>query len=121
PYDVAMPAPDRRIDADLEPRSDLSEAVRRLVKLAISAVVLAVDEAVGRVAPSRRRGRRSNGVVLMYHDVAAADLPRFAAQCDLFQRLGQVVPVDEMHGTPDGRWRIAITFDDAFPTFASVA
>jgi peptidoglycan/xylan/chitin deacetylase (PgdA/CDA1 family) len=93
----------------------------RAVKVAISAVVLAVDSVVGAVAPARRRGRRSTGVVLMYHDVAPDDRAAFAAQCDLVARLGVPTPAAEMGLPADGSWRVAWTFDDAFRSFAEEA
>ncbi len=93
----------------------------RAVKVGISALVCAVDTAVGVVAPARRRGRRSTGVVLMYHDVAPADRAAFAAQCDLVARLGVPTTAADLHRPADGSWRVAWTFDDAFRSFAEEA
>jgi peptidoglycan/xylan/chitin deacetylase (PgdA/CDA1 family) len=95
--------------------------VTRAFKLGVSGVVFGVDTAAGVVAPSRRRGHRSNGVVLMYHDIPDAQRRAFAAQCDLMLRLGRPSRLDEMHAPTDGSWRVAVTFDDGFRSFADTA
>lgn len=91
------------------------------MKVAISGVLLVCDSAVGAVVRSRRRGWRSTGVVLMYHDVPASERDAFAAQCDAITRLGVPTELADMHRPTDGRWRVAWTFDDGFRSFAHEA
>lgn len=106
-------------------QASFADRSKRAVKLGISAALFAVDSATAKVAPSRRRGRRSVGVVLMYHDVAALHRSRFAQQCDTIVSLGRPVSLHDLHGqdtaTHDSTWRIAVTFDDGFRSFAQVA
>lgn len=100
--------------------STASDRARRLVKLGVSAAVLAVDTVVGAVVPSRRRARRSTGVVLMYHDVPPRFRDRFARQCDAIVGLAEPAALADMHD-PGEHWRVAVTFDDGFRSFAEVA
>jgi peptidoglycan/xylan/chitin deacetylase (PgdA/CDA1 family) len=100
--------------------STVSDRARRLVKLAVSVVVFAIDSVVGIVAPSRRRGRRSTGVVLMYHDVPERRRERFARQCEAMVAHAMPRALAEMH-EPGDEWRVAVTFDDGFRSFVDVA
>lgn len=93
----------------------------RLAKVAISLVVWAADEAAGRLRPRWGRAGRHPGVALMYHDVTPDERHRFAAQCDLLLGLGTPTPLVDLDRAPDGRWRIAVTFDDGFPSFVEEA
>jgi peptidoglycan/xylan/chitin deacetylase (PgdA/CDA1 family) len=97
-----------------------SNRARRGVKLAASVALFGLDSIVGSVLPSRRRGRRATGVVLMYHDIPERHRARFARQCDAMVRLGRPTALEGMHENPDG-WRIGVTFDDGFRSFADVA
>jgi peptidoglycan/xylan/chitin deacetylase (PgdA/CDA1 family) len=97
-----------------------SDRARRSVKLAVSSTFFAVDTAAGLVFASRRRGRRATGVILMYHDVPERHRERFARQCDAMVRLARPSDLAGMHQTDDG-WRVAVTFDDGFRSFADVA
>jgi peptidoglycan/xylan/chitin deacetylase (PgdA/CDA1 family) len=100
--------------------STASDRARRVVKLMVSAVVFAADSIVGLVAPSRRRGRRSTGVVLMYHDVPERHRARFARQCEAMIALAAPRSLAGMHERSDD-WQVAVTFDDGFRSFAEVA
>ncbi len=93
--------------------------MKRVVKLVISAAVHAGDRVVGAVTPARRLDRRSPGIVLLYHGVA--DRGRFGAHLDHLSELGRLVAVDDLLVEPDGRWRIAVTFDDGLVSYASQA
>jgi peptidoglycan/xylan/chitin deacetylase (PgdA/CDA1 family) len=99
----------------------LADRAKRAVKLSVSAVLFSADTAVAAVLPSRRRGRRSAGVVLMYHDVAARHRARFARQCDEIARLGRPTSLEDIATVRDADWRVAVTFDDGFRSFAHVA
>src|SRR5829696_1280266 len=96
------------------------DRARRVVKLTVSGVVFAADTIVGVFVPSRRRGRRAIGVVLMYHDVPTRYRERFARQCDAMVALARPTGIDRMH-EPGDDWRVAVTFDDGFRSFADVA
>ncbi|HEX7096131.1 MAG TPA: polysaccharide deacetylase family protein [Acidimicrobiales bacterium] len=98
-----------------------SDRLKRAVKLLISAMLYGIDSIVAVAVPSRQRGRRSRGVVLMYHDVLERDRARFAAQCDELVRLARPSRLDAMHDAADTTWRAAVTFDDGFRSFARVA
>lgn len=101
-----------------EPTGDSS--VERIVKVAISACVLAADTV--RAAVTRRsRWQRWSGVVLLYHGVRPADAGRFEAQLRRAGQVGRFVPLDEVVAEPDGTCRVAVTFDDALESFQSVA
>ena len=102
-----------------------SNRARRVVKLAASSVLFGLDSVAGVVRPSRRRGRSATGVVLMYHDVPERQRARFARQCDAVVKLGRPTSLADMHladmqGSGDG-WRVGVTFDDGFRSFADVA
>jgi peptidoglycan/xylan/chitin deacetylase (PgdA/CDA1 family) len=88
--------------------------------LAVAGAFFAGDAAIGVVLPSRRRGRRATGVILMYHDVPDRHRERFARQCDAMVRLARPTELAGMHQA-DGDWRVAVTFDDGFRSFADVA
>jgi peptidoglycan/xylan/chitin deacetylase (PgdA/CDA1 family) len=94
---------------------------KRVVKLAISAVVHAADLVVGAVVPSRRLARRFPGIALLYHGVAPAERRRFGRHLDQLGRLGALVSIDDLLVAPDGRWRIAVTFDDGLVSYAEQA
>jgi peptidoglycan/xylan/chitin deacetylase (PgdA/CDA1 family) len=102
-------------------RSVVADRAKRTVKLAVSAGLFAADQVAGAALPSCRRGRRSTGVVLMYHDVAARHRARFARQCDEIVRLAEPAALSDFPARPDGAWRVAVTFDDGFRSFAQVA
>lgn len=89
----------------------------RWAKVAISLVVWMADEAAGRLRPGWGRAYRHPGVALMYHDVPPDERRRFAAHCDLLLALGAPTALADLDRAPDGRWRIAVTFDDGFPSF----
>jgi peptidoglycan/xylan/chitin deacetylase (PgdA/CDA1 family) len=97
-----------------------SDRARRSVKLAVSSVVFATDSLVGLALPARRRGRRASGVVLMYHDVPERHRERFARQCAAMVDLAEPADLPSMDGR-DGTWKVAVTFDDGFRSFADVA
>jgi peptidoglycan/xylan/chitin deacetylase (PgdA/CDA1 family) len=99
----------------------LADRAKRSVKLGVSAGLFVVDSTLGLVVPGRRRGRRSGGVVLMYHDVAARDRARFAAQCDQIVRLALPASLADLTAARDDEWRVAVTFDDGFRSFSQVA
>ena len=102
-------------------RAVLADRTKRAVKLSVSAGLFAADTAAGSALSSRRRGRRSAGVVLMYHDVAARHRVRFARQCDEIVRLGRPAALSEVATAAAGEWRVAVTFDDGFRSFAQIA
>jgi peptidoglycan/xylan/chitin deacetylase (PgdA/CDA1 family) len=84
----------------------LLKAIRRLAKLAISAGYLAI-------APGRRRP--GGPVVLLYHEVTAAQARRFARQLDRLSHVARIVPARRggLPSVAEGN-AVALTFDDAF-------
>jgi peptidoglycan/xylan/chitin deacetylase (PgdA/CDA1 family) len=97
-----------------------TDRARRAVKLAVSSGLYTLDAVRGVVTPRHRRGRRSTGVVLMYHDIPSRDRKRFVRQCDALARLGRPTDLAHVHER-DGEWKVAVTFDDGFTSFAEVA
>lgn len=90
------------------------------MKLAVSTALYGVDAAIAAVRPAHRRGARACGVVLMYHDIPARCATRFAGQCDDIVRFARPARLGDMHEL-DGTWKVAVTFDDGFRSFADVA
>jgi peptidoglycan/xylan/chitin deacetylase (PgdA/CDA1 family) len=85
----------------------------RVVKLLISLVYHAcrtVCATAGALAGKERSGRF---VVLTYHAVKAGQRDRFASQMNALKKYGTAVSA-EAASPPDGKDRIAITFDDGF-------
>lgn len=93
---------------------------KRIVKLCLSAG-LAVCDAAAALVTRRGRADRWSGIVVLYHSVPRESGGRFDAQLAMLQRLGAVVPLDDVVTEPDGTWRIAVTFDDGLRSFAEVA
>jgi nucleoside-diphosphate-sugar epimerase/peptidoglycan/xylan/chitin deacetylase (PgdA/CDA1 family) len=100
-------------------RAATPPAARRVVKLAASLGVRAVDitaAAVGRGLPARSRG-----VVLMYHDIVPSERETFRRQLDVIGKVGTPSGLDDLNGEPDGTWRVGVTFDDAWRSFSEDA
>lgn len=87
-------------------------SIQRIVKVGMSAMVLIAD-----ICRGRRVAQGSRGVVLLYHDVRERDRLRFRRQLRAIRRCATPVRLDDIEGPPDGRWRVAVTFDDGRRTF----
>jgi peptidoglycan/xylan/chitin deacetylase (PgdA/CDA1 family) len=56
----------------------------------------------------------------MYHDIPERYRSRFARQCDAMVRVARPADLASVQQR-DGRWKVAVTFDDGFRSFADVA
>jgi peptidoglycan/xylan/chitin deacetylase (PgdA/CDA1 family) len=92
------------------------DAIKRMVKVGVSSVLLVFDLPWG-----RRPAQFSRGVILLYHDVHEHHRQRFRRQLRAMHRCGTVVRLGDIEAIPDGRWRVAITFDDGRRTFVDTA
>jgi peptidoglycan/xylan/chitin deacetylase (PgdA/CDA1 family) len=117
---VDAPRPPLPVRAARRAVATASDRARRSVKLAVSSAVFGADTVIGAVVPARRRGRRATGVVLMYHDVPEQHRSRFARQCETIAALARPTALGAMD-EPGDDWRVAVTFDDGFRSFAEVA
>jgi peptidoglycan/xylan/chitin deacetylase (PgdA/CDA1 family) len=59
--------------------------------------------------------------VLLYHDILPDQVERFGRQLDRIGRIAVPTGIDELHGSPDGAWRVAVTFDDGWRSFSEQA
>lgn len=85
----------------------------RIIKLFVSAIyylIAGVRGSIGRVIGS---GVRPPAVVLMYHSVKKESKARFERQVDSILRNSKIVPLD-FAGALNGKFAVAITFDDGF-------
>lgn len=92
------------------------QSIQRLIKVGMSSMVLIVDILRGRGA-----SEISRGVILLYHDVHERDRLRFRRQLRTIRRCAVPVRLEDIEGAPDGRWRVAVTFDDGRRTFLDTA
>lgn len=90
--------------------------MQRLIKVGVSTMVLIVDVLRGRGVTELSRG-----VILLYHDVHERDRLRFRRQLRAVRRCATPVRLADIEGPPDGRWRVAVTFDDGRRTFLETA
>ena len=98
-------------------KTNVRGLLKKRVEQALSSSV------VGRIVRHRVRGRR---LILAYHGIVPDGATPageralfiaqrdFAAQLDLLAAAAEVVPLDRIDETGDGRPRVAITFDDAY-------
>jgi len=86
-------------------------SAKRSIKVAISLIWYAAHRAYEVFAPAHKN--RARLIILYYHAVRAEDLPEFRWQIEAIKAYADVVDADYV-GNPDGRPKIAITFDDAF-------
>lgn len=87
----------------------------RIVKAAISAAWLA-----GLQARKLLRRKGSNLAILYYHAIRPEGLPMFRWQLSAIKAYGDAVSADYA-GSPNGRPKIAITFDDGFQSVFDLA
>ena len=92
------------------------KAIQRMIKVGMSSALLVCDLVRG-----GRLAESSRGVILLYHDVHEHHRERFRRQLRALRRCGTVVRLDDIEAIPDGRWRVAITFDDGRRTFFDTA
>ncbi len=92
------------------------KAIQRMIKVGMSSALLVCDLVRG-----GRLAESSRGVILLYHDVHEHHRERFRRQLRALRRCGTVVRLDDIEAIPDGRWRVAITFDDGRRTFVDTA
>jgi peptidoglycan/xylan/chitin deacetylase (PgdA/CDA1 family) len=87
--------------------------LKRLVKLAVSALVY-VGDRIGQTA-ARLSGKRTAGraVVLYYHGISDSERPLFEHQMDILRRHARPINCDA-DSLPDGERCAAVTFDDGF-------
>jgi peptidoglycan/xylan/chitin deacetylase (PgdA/CDA1 family) len=101
---------------------DYRSTVKRLIKVAIGLVVYIADEAAGLV--KRTIGIRPPGttVVIYYHQVSRANQGRFARQMDHLLRWATPVRAENAASSADDTsWRVAVTADDGWVSFAENA
>lgn len=90
--------------------------IQRMIKVGMSLTLLVCDLARG-----GRLAQSSRGVILLYHDVHEHHRERFRRQLRAVRRCATAVRLDDIEAIPDGRWRVAITFDDGRRTFVETA
>ena len=100
-----------------QPRATAPLTAVRIVKAAISLVWLAAIRTYGLLARHRSPATLT---ILYYHAMRAEALSMFRWQLSAIQAYGDIVPAD-YSGTPDGRPKIAITFDDGFQSVFQLA
>lgn len=98
-------------------KSSQDTTAKRLVKVVVSALVHTADRVPGR----RPLAERASGLVVLYHDVPAAERARFARQLDMLRVAGTPVPCAAFPSQPTGEWHVAVTFDDGLESFEQVA
>jgi peptidoglycan/xylan/chitin deacetylase (PgdA/CDA1 family) len=86
-------------------------SIKRSIKVVISLAWYAAHRARNALHPTSTS--RSRLTILYYHAVRPEDLSGFRWQVEAIKAYGDVVDADYV-GEPDGRPKIAITFDDAF-------
>lgn len=111
---------DHMMDASINPVGEAASP-SRIVKFAISATVFAWDAIVFAVCAVTGLRRPGACIVLYYHSVRPEECSRFAHQLDVIQRLAK--PIDATHelALQPGTRYIAVTFDDGFENFLTVA
>jgi peptidoglycan/xylan/chitin deacetylase (PgdA/CDA1 family) len=85
--------------------------IKRIVKLHI-AVAFWCFEKLG--TWFRKSNMSGTCVVLMYHDVMAANYHRFVRQMEMLARVATPVATDSISGLKKGRHYVAVTLDDGF-------
>ncbi len=93
--------------------------LRQAMTLVISLTVFAFDRCLPYLG-RRPLSARASGVVLVYHAVPDVHVAAFSRQLDTMHRIGHVVGWADVLRPPDGRWAIAITFDDALQSIQLV-
>ncbi len=91
------------------------------IKVVVSSVVWAFDQALGLVG--RSKPNRSNGVVLLYHDVLDHQVEAFSRHVAFLRAHYDVAPLTDLHASSrrSSRLRVALTFDDALESFGANA
>ena len=93
----------------------------RIVKFAISALVFAWDLIVAAACALVRYRRPGACIVLYYHSVRPEEREQFARQLDTIRRLGKLIDSTRDFSLLRGTRYLAVTFDDAFENFLTVA
>jgi peptidoglycan/xylan/chitin deacetylase (PgdA/CDA1 family) len=93
----------------------------RLVKFAISAAVFAWDAFVSAACALLGYCRPGTCIVLYYHSIRPQERDRFAQQLSVIQRLSKLIDATHEFALQGGIRYIAVTFDDAFENFLTVA
>jgi peptidoglycan/xylan/chitin deacetylase (PgdA/CDA1 family) len=101
--------------------SNSGQLKARIVKFSISAVVYCWDRMAA--AACAVVGYRPPGVciVLYYHSVCPEERAQFARQLDTIRRLGKLIDSTDELSLERGCRYLAVTFDDAFENFLTVA
>lgn len=86
---------------------------KRVIKVAISVVYLAICSALRWMCCALGRQQTGEFFVIYYHAIPAPQKAEFAWQMDCLLSYASVVPADAT-ASPEGRRRVAVTFDDAF-------
>jgi peptidoglycan/xylan/chitin deacetylase (PgdA/CDA1 family) len=86
----------------------------RIIKLAISIVVLAGMSFIRALVRIFGCSPAPVCVIIYYHSVASRELPAFRTQMELLLRLSTPVDLDNLEKLQPGRRYTAVTFDDAF-------
>ena len=102
-----------------QPDASTPTRAKRLIKVGVSLAVHGYDRAAGLVG--RPLASRSRGVIVLYHDIAPSRLRSFHRQLDRLQHFARPSTLAELRGEPDGTWRVAVTFDDAWRSFGDHA
>ena len=88
-----------------------SSAIRRVIKAVISLVWYAAYQLYEVFGIAREN--RARLIILYFHAVRVEDIPVFRRQLEAIKTYAEVVDADYV-GKPDGRPKVAITFNDAF-------
>ncbi|MGO9233052.1 MAG: polysaccharide deacetylase family protein [Methylocella sp.] len=89
----------------------LAYSAKRSIQAAISLVWYAAHRSYEVFGLARKN--RAKLIILYFHAVRANDVPAFRRQLEAIKTYADVVDADYV-GKPDGRPKVAITFDDAF-------
>lgn len=88
--------------------------IKRIVKLLIAIVFWSVEKIVAFFRNAN--DKPGTCVVVMYHDVAAANHGHFVRQMEILPKLAKPIAIDSISKLQKARHHVAVTFDDGFAT-----
>ena len=92
----------------------------RIIKFFVSVVYYAVSEIYHSFKRYFGSKRKSRIVILMYHSISAEFLSEFKRQVEGMQKIGRIIPLDQLDVSSEGEITFAITFDDGFRSTAEI-